>query len=107
MLCCVSVIGFVIRTIMSQWIDLLRMNVMPLKRTYKVHNFRNEKKSLGSAQRSCHQGTANVHNSHWYAQRSSHKKTLPVKFDRQGHSCNFYGGFGPTTSCDEDDTLRQ
>ena len=21
---------------------------------------------------------------------------IPVKFDRQGHSCNFYGGFGPT-----------
>ena len=22
---------------------------------------------------------------------------IPVKFDRQGHSCNFYGGFGPTS----------
>ena len=22
---------------------------------------------------------------------------IPVKFDRQGHSCNFYAGFGPTT----------
>ena len=22
--------------------------------------------------------------------------SIPVKFDRQGHSCNFYGGFGPT-----------
>ena len=21
---------------------------------------------------------------------------IPVKFDRQGHSCNFYAGFGPT-----------
>jgi hypothetical protein len=21
---------------------------------------------------------------------------IPVKFDRQGHSCNFYGGLGPT-----------
>ena len=21
---------------------------------------------------------------------------IPVNFDRQGHSCNFYGGFGPT-----------
>ena len=21
---------------------------------------------------------------------------IPVKFDRQGHSCNLYGGFGPT-----------
>ena len=21
---------------------------------------------------------------------------IPVKFDRQGHSCNFYVGFGPT-----------
>ena len=21
---------------------------------------------------------------------------IPVKFDRQGHSCNFHGGFGPT-----------
>ena len=24
---------------------------------------------------------------------------IPVKFDRQGHSCNFYGGLGPTRSC--------
>ena len=23
---------------------------------------------------------------------------IPVKFDRQGHSCNFYVGFGPTSS---------
>ena len=23
---------------------------------------------------------------------------IPVKFDRQGHSCNFYAGFGPTTA---------
>ena len=23
---------------------------------------------------------------------------IPVKFDRQGHSCNFYAGFGPTPS---------
>jgi len=31
---------------MSQWIDLSRMNVMPLKRTYKVHNFMNKKNIL-------------------------------------------------------------
>ena len=24
---------------------------------------------------------------------------IPVKFDRQGHSCNFYAGFGPTNHC--------
>ena len=24
---------------------------------------------------------------------------IPVKFDRQGHSCNFYVGFGPTRTC--------
>ena len=23
---------------------------------------------------------------------------IPVKFDRQGHSCNFYGGLGPTST---------
>ena len=23
---------------------------------------------------------------------------IPVKFDRQGHSCNFYGGLGPTAT---------
>ena len=23
---------------------------------------------------------------------------IPVKFDRQGHSCNFYAGLGPTES---------
>ena len=29
----------------------------------------------------------------------SYLKTIPipVKFDRQGHSCNFYVGFGPTS----------
>jgi len=26
---------------------------------------------------------------------------IPVKFDRQGHSCNFYGGFGPTVQLKE------
>ena len=47
MLCFVSVIGFAIRTIISQWIDLAKMNVMPLKKTYKVHMFRNQTKTLG------------------------------------------------------------
>ena len=28
---------------------------------------------------------------------------IPVKFDRQDHSCNFYGGFGPTVYGQEDD----
>ena len=23
---------------------------------------------------------------------------IPVKFDRQGHSCNFFAGFGPTVA---------
>ena len=25
------------------------------------------------------------------------KLPIPIKFDRQGHSCNLYGGFGPMT----------
>jgi hypothetical protein len=30
---------------------------------------------------------------------------IPVKFDRQGHPCNFYAGFGPTGSRLQQSTL--
>ena len=92
MLCCVSVIGFVIRTIMSQWIDLLRMNVMPLKRTYKVHNFRNKKKILRVCSKKLSSGNSKCSQfplvcSKKQSQKDSHHHASALSIDIQASVC--------------------